>query len=36
MLAHVGYGTYLRWSWKPILVIGVLSVVILTAAMTIL
>jgi uncharacterized ion transporter superfamily protein YfcC len=36
MLAHVGYGTYLRWSWKPIVVIGVLSVVILTAAMMIL
>lgn len=36
MLAHVGYGTYLRWSWKPIVVIGVLSVVILTAAMMVL
>ncbi|MGN0076147.1 MAG: YfcC family protein [Parafannyhessea sp.] len=36
MLAHVGYGTYLRWSWKPIVVIGVLSVVILTVAMMIL
>ena len=36
MLAHVGYGTYLRWAWKPIVVIGVLSVAILTAAMMIL
>ena len=36
MLAHVGYSTYLRWAWKPIVIIGVLSVVILTAAMLVL
>ena len=36
MLAHVGYNTYLKWAWKPILVIGLLSVVILTVAMMVL
>lgn len=36
ILAKVKYPTYLKWALKPILIIAVLSVVILTAAMMIL